>query len=89
MTAKGAEKLLKNFKTLTVVKLEQEVWSALLKGVSDESICFDCVGQSPLVKLVNYNENASAYLPALYDLFPNLTHLTFNLAKTLSVRDHR
>ena len=88
LTAKGAETLLRNFKTLAVLRLEQEVWGALLKGVSDESICFDCVGQNPNIKSINCGE-VSAYLPALYDLFPSLTHLKINLARMLAVRDQR
>ena len=37
--------------------------------------------------MINYTENVSAFLPTIYDLFPNLTQLTVNLSKTLSARD--
>ena len=78
ITVAGLEQLLKSFcASLTLLKLDNHLWSALFKGIQSESICFDCVGgPCTSIRSVNCTENVAEHLEAMYDLFPSLEHIS-------------
>ena len=87
VTIKGAEQVLKELKELRILKLNEDIWGDLFNGLKSEELCFDCIETCDKMATINFTENVALHLAPIYDLFPNLSHLTINLSRLRNMNE--